>query len=99
MTQIVWTTQSLDDLESVRLYIGSNAPHTAEAFIERLLHATDRLRTFPYSGEVVPELGDEDIRQVLHGSYRLIYRVRDDLVEVLTVWHAARLLDDNSFPS
>jgi plasmid stabilization system protein ParE len=62
-----------------------------------LIHATDRLAMFAYSGEVVPELGIESIRQVLHGNYRLIYRVRAELVEVLTVWHAARLLDASRF--
>jgi plasmid stabilization system protein ParE len=93
MTRIVWTSQSITDLESIRLYIAQDAPRVAEIYVDRLLHATDRLAAFPFSGEVVPELGKEAIRQVLHGSYRLIYRVRKSIVEILTVWHGARLLD------
>ena len=44
-------------------------------------------------GRVVPELGLQDLREILVGSYRVIYRVREDEVHVLTVHHGARLLD------
>ncbi len=43
------------------------------------------------SGRVVPELGDESIREVIHGYYRIVYRLRPDLVEIATVFHGARL--------
>jgi len=39
----------------------------------------------------VPELGDESIREVIHGNYRIVYRLRLDLVEIATVFHGARL--------
>jgi toxin ParE1/3/4 len=39
----------------------------------------------------VPELGDESIREVIHGNYRIVYRLRPDLVEIATVFHGARL--------
>jgi plasmid stabilization system protein ParE len=44
-------------------------------------------------GRVVPELGIQDLREILVGTYRVIYRVREDEVHVLTVHHGARLLD------
>jgi plasmid stabilization system protein ParE len=53
-----------------------------------------RLREFPFSGEVVPELGREDLREVLQGSYRLIYRVSDSRVDILAVFHSARIFDE-----
>ena len=43
------------------------------------------------SGRVVPELGDESIREVIHGNYRIVYRMRHDVVEIATVFHGARL--------
>jgi plasmid stabilization system protein ParE len=39
----------------------------------------------------VPELGDESIREVIHGNYRIVYRLRDDVVEIAAVFHGARL--------
>ena len=44
-------------------------------------------------GRAVPEFNDEVIREVIVGNYRVIYRVRADAVEILTVFHGARLLD------
>jgi plasmid stabilization system protein ParE len=39
----------------------------------------------------VPELGDESIREVIQGNYRIVYRLRHDAVEIATVFHGARL--------
>ena len=58
-----------------------------------VLAAVERLADFPNSGRVVPELKDPVIREILFGSYRIVYRVKGDLVELLTVYHGARLLD------
>ncbi|MCP5111722.1 MAG: type II toxin-antitoxin system RelE/ParE family toxin, partial [bacterium] len=66
------------------------------AFADRVLRATDRLVDLPRLGRSVPEFGIEDIREVIVGSYRVIYRIRDDEVHLLTVHHGARLLDAGS---
>ena len=58
-----------------------------------MLAAVERLADFPNSGRIVPELKDPAIREILFGSYRIVYRVKGDVVEVLTVYHGARLLD------
>ncbi|MCM8540404.1 MAG: type II toxin-antitoxin system RelE/ParE family toxin [Lentisphaeraceae bacterium] len=42
--------------------------------------------------DVVPEFKSEEIREVILGSYRIIYRVKDDIAEVLTIHHSAQLL-------
>jgi toxin ParE1/3/4 len=59
--------------------------------VERIIAAVERLLVNPRSGRMVPELGDEAIREVIHGNYRIVYRVRGDVVEIATVFHGARL--------
>jgi toxin ParE1/3/4 len=49
------------------------------------------LQRFPASGRVVPERGEQTIREVLVGNYRVVYRFTHDTAEVLTVFHGARL--------
>ncbi|WP_052034969.1 type II toxin-antitoxin system RelE/ParE family toxin [Rhodopirellula europaea] len=57
------------------------------------------MRQFPYSGEVVPEFGREDLREVLPGNYRIIYRVAELRVDVLAVFHSARIFDERDLGS
>lgn len=92
MGSVSWTPQALDDLASICLFIGRDSPQIAGVFADRALHAVDRLADHPRSGRVVPELGIETVREIIMGNYRLIYRIREQRVEVLTVHHGARLL-------
>ena len=52
-----------------------------------------RLEIFPQSGRIVPELQLEMMREIIFGNYRIVYRLRKEEVEVLIVFHAARLFD------
>jgi plasmid stabilization system protein ParE len=70
-----------------------DSEHYASLFAIDVLSAVDRLIDFPYSGRSVPELNDPAIREILFGSYRIVYRVKSDMVELLTVYHGLQLLD------
>lgn len=96
MAELRWTLQAVDDFEAITDFIAADSPHYASLFAIDLLSAVERLTDFPKSGRVVKELDDPDIREILFGSYRIIHRVRDEIVEILTVYHAARLLDPSS---
>jgi addiction module RelE/StbE family toxin len=92
--RIVWTPQSREDVRALRAFIARDAPKTAAAFVRRLRLSVNRLRTFPRGGQVVPETNDTDIREIIFGTYRIIYHVSGNQIEILTVYHAARLLDE-----
>jgi len=92
LAQVTWTEQALDDLEAICNFIARDAPRYAELFAERLFQATDRLANFPASGRIVPEVGRNNIREVILQGYRVIYHIQGDEVEVLTIHHGARLL-------
>jgi Plasmid stabilization system protein len=93
MAQVRWTVQALDDLEAICLFIARDAPHVAAVFADRAFRATDRLVQHPRLGRIVPELESEPIREIILGHYRIIYRIREEEVQVVTVHHGARLLD------
>jgi plasmid stabilization system protein ParE len=93
MAQVRWTPQAADDLEAICLFIARDSPQLAAAFADRVLRATDQLANYPRSGRTVPELGVENIREIVVGCYRVIYRVRQEDVNLLTVHHGARFLD------
>jgi toxin ParE1/3/4 len=95
--KLVWTRQAQEDLRSIRNYIARDAPFTAVMFIERLRSAVNRLRQFPESGHEVPEMPSAELREIVFGQYRIIYRFRDGLVEILNVLHGARLFDESDY--
>ncbi len=91
MTQVIWAPQAIQDVETIRAHVARDSPHYADLVVERIIAAVERLTANPRSGRVVPELGDESIREVIHGNYRIVYRLRHDVVEIATVFHGARL--------
>ena len=93
MAQVRSTPQAADDLEAICLFIARDSPRTAAVFADRVLRATDRLAHHPRLGRVVPESRNEDIREIIGGSYRVIDRIQDEQVQLLTVHHGARFLD------
>jgi len=70
-----------------------DSPQYASLFAIDVLASVERLQFFPRSGRILPEMQDPDIREIILGNYRIVYRIRRETVEVLTVWHGARLLD------
>lgn len=94
-SKIYWTQQARDDLRAVRDHIARDAPATASAYVRKLRTSVGRLREFPQSGQVVPEIGREELREVLQGDYRLIYRVSDGRVDILAVFHSSRVFGEH----
>jgi len=95
MAQVRWTPQAADDLDAIAEFITEDSPHFAGLFVMDVLQAVERFADFPALGRVVPDIGDKAIRELILGNYRIIYRLRSEAVEVLTIHHGARLLDPN----
>jgi toxin ParE1/3/4 len=89
---LIWTDRALRDLEEIDAYIAVDDPIAAERWVQGLLAAAQRAGELPMSGRKVPELGREDIREILERSYRIVYRILDVRVQVLTVFEGHRLL-------
>lgn len=62
----------------------------ASLFVRRLIEATDRLRSFPLSGRVIPEICNPDCREVIYGAYRIMYRLEKGEVWITGVVHGVR---------
>jgi plasmid stabilization system protein ParE len=66
--RLVWSPQAIEDVEAVRSYVARDSEQYANLLVERILAAVDRLEPFPLSGRVVPEVGDESLREVVHSA-------------------------------
>lgn len=87
-----WSRKALGDLEDIHDFIRQDAPTKADEFINALIESAEQLELFPQSGRSVPEYDKPTIRELLHPPYRIIYRLKQDRVEIVTVIHNARIL-------
>lgn len=92
MIRIVWTHCAIVDLEHIRSYIAQDSEYYAQALIHEIFQSVDQLQRFPQSGRIVPEINEAKTRELIVGSYRLIYEIKGSTVAILTVLHGARLL-------
>ncbi len=95
MVDIIWSPGALRDLQGILEYIAKDAPVAAKRFGEKILARTRQLRTSPLLGGFILEDPSQTYRELIQGNYRVIYRCDDggNVVYVVTVHHAARLLD------
>ena len=78
---------------SDRRHISRDSPYHAGRLVEAFLEAGDAIAAQPMAGRVVPELGNQRIRERFVYSYRVLYEVGAARVDVLAVIHGRRLLD------
>lgn len=88
---VFWTDRALSDLEAIGDYIARDDARAAERWIEQLLATAVRASRNPLAGRLVPEVGRNEVREVFKRTYRIVYRVSRDRIEVLTVFEGHRL--------
>ncbi len=91
--RIRWTLTAADDLEEIASHIAEDAPTAARRFVRQLRDTARSLKELPERGRRVPELEQMDLRELLQGDYRLIYRIEPEAVLILTITHGARDLE------
>jgi toxin ParE1/3/4 len=92
---VVWSPQALADLESVYSFIARDSPYHARKFVERIVRLVESVPQFPEMGRIVPEKSDPNIRERLHGSYRIVYRIKPTIIEIVMIHHSAMLFPED----
>jgi plasmid stabilization system protein ParE len=72
-------------VEEIAGRIAEDRPLAAEAWVEEIFASLLRLEQFPESGREVPEVRRAEVREVIQGKYRVIYRIESEEISVLTV--------------
>ena len=90
--QFIWTREALERLTDIEDYISKDSQERAIKFINYLIDQAETLKDHPMIGRIVPEIGNENIRELIAKKYRIIYRVSDIRIEILTVFEGHRLL-------
>lgn len=92
MVEVVWTDFAIKDLDDIGEYIAKESERYAQAVVQNLFESTEVLGTHPKAGRIVPEFNKNNLRELIRGSYRIVYRVVDvNRIDILTIHHSARL--------
>lgn len=94
MVKIIWTHIAIDDLEDIFKYISKDSFLYAKRQVLKIRNCTEILKLHPKSGRIVPELNDKNIRELIEGNYRIIYRYLSvkNCIEILTIHNSYRNL-------
>jgi plasmid stabilization system protein ParE len=89
--EVHWSLQAIADVEAIRDFIGRDSASYGTLVAARIVDSAERLGKFPESGRIVPEFQDATLREILWRNYRVVYRYLGHRVEIVTVFHGARL--------
>jgi len=93
MAKVKWSKDSIEDLKEICRFIALDSPYYAKLFNDRIFEMVEHLELFPEIGRRVPESDDPKVRELIYKGYRIIYQIRKDCLEIITVIHGSRLLN------
>ena len=92
--KIVFSSQAKTDLAEIVKFIAYDKPQAARKWATGIRQSVLKLADFPKLGRSVPEFGEETIRELIKGQYRVVYKIDDkkDTIVIVTIHNAKRLL-------
>jgi toxin ParE1/3/4 len=90
--RILWSPLAIERVSEIVEYIAQDNPGAAENRVNTVFRKVEELKEFPESSRVVPETDNQSIRELLYGNYRIIFRVEENRLSVLTVRDGKQIL-------
>lgn len=90
--ELRWNHAARRDLDEIATFIAQDNSQAAARWIALLMRRSRRAVDFPKWGRKVPEVGREDVREIIEGNYRIIYQIleAEQAVEVIMVMESHR---------
>lgn len=89
--KVVWSPLALDKLEATAKFIALDKPSAADKWVNDVFDHTDLLGSQPEMGRPVPEVLGSSYREIIFGSYRIIYKIQNE-IRILTLRNSRQLL-------
>jgi toxin ParE1/3/4 len=87
---VKWSGPARMDLKQIHDYIANDSRYYAKKVVQTIAERTEELMAFPQIGRMVTEIDNPNIRELFVYSYRLIYEISSDGIEILAVIHGKR---------
>ncbi len=95
MVVLNWTPQSILYLTNISEFIAKDSPKYAIITIRKIKKLAKQLKLHSFFGRKLPKINQTNIREIIFGNYRIIYKIiSDERIDILTVHHSAKRLSD-----
>lgn len=91
--KIIWSPLALERIKEIVEYISQDNLSAAENWVLKIFEKVKKLEDFPQLGRMVPEVERQEIRELIYAKYRIMYRISETYISILTVRHGHQLLD------
>jgi plasmid stabilization system protein ParE len=90
--KVIWSPLSIDRVQEISEYISNDSPGEALKWVDEIFNFVLNLEKFPELGRHVPEIKKTNYREIIFGNYRIVYRIDEKQVYILTVRHFKQIL-------
>jgi plasmid stabilization system protein ParE len=90
--KIIWSPLAIERASEIAEYIAQDKPSAAENWINIVFSKVEKLISAPEIGRIVPEIRNDQFRELIYGNYRIIYRIEKKQISILTIRHGMQIL-------
>jgi len=90
--KIIWSPLAIDRVGEIANYIAKDKPTAAENWVDNIFSTVESLASSPKLGRIVPEINKDQYREIIYGNYRIVYRLEEKQISVLTIRHGKQLM-------
>ena len=94
--KLEWSLQAIEDIEAIASFIEKDSKIYAKSVVSKIYDKSNILTDFPKIGRVVPELNDENVREIFVYNYRIIYNIKEDAILIISIVHGKMLLKNHN---
>ena len=93
--KVIWSKEASVKLIEIERFIAQDNPERAAKFIDYLIEQGESIVSNPQIGRIVPEIMQTNFREIIAKKYRIVYRIENDRIEILTVFEGHKLFRVN----
>ena len=90
--RVIWSKESLQRLSEIDEFISRDNRERAERFVDYLIERGESVSRNPQIGRIVSEISNPSIREIIAKKYRIVYRIQENKIVILTIFEGHRLL-------
>ena len=88
------TDSALGDLrEIIKYYEDQLVPQVGRELVSKIIERIESLSDHPEIGRIVPEFENQNIRELVHPPFRIVYTTSESIIFAVRVWRSERVLE------